>query len=145
MPVVAKAVIPEPSQALTDKQGTVDATWYNYMQQVTQTANESTKAGACFLFRAPQEETVTIILNCPFKWIIDLSTVKTKTGTATVTFAIDDTPLGGDPNSASTGQDEQTHDADNVCDVGQDITATFSGVSVDCESLSITLRGNKAA
>ena len=145
MPVAPLAIIPDPSQKLTDQSGKVDTTWYNYMRQLTGTANASVPLGACYLFRAPENETVTIVLNSPFKWIIDLTTVKTKTGSATVTFAIDGTNLGGDPNAATTAEDQQTHDTDNVCDVGQDITATFSAVSVDCESLSVTLRGNKAA
>ena len=146
MPVAPLPIIPDPSQKLVDPQsGKVDATWYAYIQQLTQTANSSIPLGACYLFRAPENETVTIILNSPFKWIIDLTTVETKTGSATVQFAIDGTPLGGDPNSATPSEDQQTHDTDNVCDVGQDITITFSAVSVDCESLSVTLRGNKAA
>jgi hypothetical protein len=99
--------------------------------------------GASFVFKAPEDETVRLIIKCPFAWSITEATTRTEAGTATCTFAIDGVSLGGSANSASTSEQTQEHSTANSMAAGTDLTVVFSSTSGDCENLTITLKGTR--
>lgn len=63
-------------------------------------------------------------------------------GTCTIAFDIDGTPLGGPANAASSVRQTQEHDEANEHEDGQDIGYTVSG-NADCLGLSVTFIGTK--
>ena len=99
--------------------------------------------GASFVFKAPEDETVYLILKCPFAWTITDVTTRTEVGTSTVTIKIDGNALGGSANSASTSESTQSHSSSNAVSADQDVTVTFASTSSDCENLAITLKGTR--
>ncbi len=95
------------------------------------------------VFKAPEDETVYLVLKAPFAFTITEVTTRTEVGTSTCTFKIDGTSLGGTANSASTSEQSQTHSSSNAVAVGQDLTVVFSSTSSDCENLAITIKATR--
>lgn len=98
---------------------------------------------ASFTFKAPEDETVRLILKAPFAWTITETITRTEVGTATVTTKIDGVALGGTANSASTSEQSQAHASANVVDAGDDVEVTFASTSSDCENLCLTIAGTR--
>jgi hypothetical protein len=92
-------------------------------------------------WKAPENETVSIVLNFQVAVTITLTSTITEVGTATVTVNINGTPLGGTANSASTSINNQSHASANVVSVGDSVTVTFASTSSDCENLCLTIWG----
>lgn len=98
---------------------------------------------ASFTFKAPEDETVPLVINSPFAWNIDSVTTRTEAGTSTATVKIGTTALGGTANSASTTEQEQEHSSANAVAVGDDLQVTFASTSSDCENLCLTIAGTR--
>lgn len=98
-------------------------------------------ASAPYLFPAPEDGTLKVIVKSTFAWTITETTTITDAGTATVTVNINGTPLGGTANSASTSEQSQAHISANAVAVGDDLSVTFASTSGDCENLSLNIAG----
>lgn len=80
-----------------------------------------------------------LILNCPFTGTIQSTTTISTTGTATATFSINGTNLGGTANSVSDTEEEQVHASANTFVDGDDIEVTISS-NASCENMSFTIK-----
>lgn len=98
------------------------------------------KVWAPWLIPAPEDKDYPVIVGAAEAFTITSVTTKTAMGTATVTVKINGTPLGGDPNSATTSKSTESHSSDNEVSAGDDITITVSDTS-SAEDLSITIAG----
>lgn len=86
----------------------------------------------------PDNQSYTLVLNCPFAGTITKTTTKSASGTCTATFKINTTALGGTANSVSSSQQEQSHSSSNAFSVGDDIVVTISSNS-SCVDASFTI------
>lgn len=95
---------------------------------------------ASFVFKAPDAETVRVIINSPSGWTITGVTTRSNAGTATVAVSINGVALGGGSNAATTSELTVSHSTANVVPAGGDVEITFSSVS-SCENLTVTIFG----
>ena len=86
----------------------------------------------------PDNQSYTLVLNCPFAGTITKTTTKSASGTCTATFKINTTALGGTANSVSSSEQEQSHSSANAFSVGDDIVVTVSSNS-SCVDASFTI------
>ncbi len=126
----------------SDANGTLDFLVQNLTHNDAALAHVSQTVGASFVFKAPIDETVRLIIKSPFAWTITETTTRTAAGTSTCTFAIDGVSLGGSANSASTSEQSQSHSSANVVAAGADLTVAFSSTS-GCSNLTITIAGTR--
>lgn len=91
------------------------------------------------MFRTGGDDTVTLIQNAPFAGTITSTTTKSASGTATYTFKINTTALGGTANSVSSAESEQAHSTANAFAVGDDIVLTRSANST-CVDAAFTIK-----
>jgi hypothetical protein len=70
-----------------------------------------------------------LVVNIPYACTINETTTICTSGTATATFKINTTALGGTANSVSTSEQTQTHSSSNSVAVGSDIVLTISSNS----------------
>ena len=73
-----------------------------------------------------EDKEYKLILNIPYAGSISTTSTESVSGTATGTFSIDGTNLGGTVNAISSTEDIQTHSTDNAFIAGQDIELTIS-------------------
>ena len=71
--------------------------------------------------------------------ITEVTTICTA-GTATATFKINNSALGGTANSVSSSEQSQAHASSNTFVAGDDIQVTFSSVSADLEEVSFMIK-----
>lgn len=90
------------------------------------------------LFRTGDDDTVTLIQNVPFAGTIVNTTTICASGTATYTFKISTTSLGGTANAVTSSQDENAHASANVFAAGDDIQLTRSADST-CVDANFTI------
>lgn len=90
------------------------------------------------LFRTGGDDTVTLIQNVPFAGTIVNTTTICASGTATYTFKISTTGLGGTANAVTSSQDENAHASANAFVVGNDIQLTRSADST-CVDANFTI------
>lgn len=86
----------------------------------------------------PNAQDYRIVVNSPVAMTIGDTTTICTSGTATATFKINSTALGGSANSVSTSEQTQSHTTSNVLNVGDDIVVTISSVS-SCANMSFTI------
>jgi len=86
----------------------------------------------------PDNQSYTLVLNCPFAGTITKTTTKSASGTCTATFKINTTALGGTANSVSSSEQEQSHSSANAFVAGDDIVVTISSNS-SCVDASFTI------
>lgn len=79
-----------------------------------------------------------LIVNLPYAATITSTTTRCVSGTATATFKINTTALGGTANSVSSTENEQPHSSANSAAAGDDIVLTISSAST-CVGLSFTI------
>lgn len=158
---MADITIPGPGELVALEDRRPNPTWWRVWQQLVASYNQTvrdlgdansgiaTKAtktqtvAASFVFKFPENETVRVIVKCPFAWSITEVTTRTEVGTATVTVSIDGVALGGTANSASTAEESQAHTSANAVAESSDVELTFASTSSDCENLCITLAGTR--
>lgn len=70
-----------------------------------------------------------LVVNIPYGCTINETTTICTSGTATATFKINTTALGGTANSVSTSEQTQTHSSANTVVAGDDIVLTISSNS----------------
>jgi len=80
-----------------------------------------------------------LVINIPYGCTINETTTRCTSGTATATFKINTTALGGTANSISTSEQSQTHSSTNTVVAGDDIVLTISANS-SCLFLSFTIK-----
>jgi hypothetical protein len=85
------------------------------------------------------DATYTIVLKARYGGMITEATTQCDSGTATATFKINGTPLGGAANAVTSSIQSQTHVASNVYAAGDKIAVTFSSNS-SCLGAVINLR-----
>lgn len=74
----------------------------------------------------------------PFAGRITKTTTQADSGTATATFSIGSTALGGTANSVSSGEQDQTHSSDNEFAVGDMVKMVISS-NADCLVMRFTV------
>lgn len=94
--------------------------------------------------RFPEEGDYTLWRNTPYAITIKNTTSKSSAGTATATFKIGSTPLGGTANSVSTSEQVQAHSTANEVAVGGDVIVTISANS-GCEGMDLTVEYERAS
>ena len=77
----------------------------------------------------PTDKSYTLVLKAPFDGEITETVTKCATGTATATFKIDTTALGGTPNAVSSSEVAVNQSTDNEFSAGQSIVLTISSAS----------------
>lgn len=87
----------------------------------------------------PEATDYRIVLNIPYDITITQTTTRSTSGTATATFKINTTALGGTANSVSTSEQSQNHSSANVASAGDDVVLTLSSVS-SAAGISFTVR-----
>ena len=70
-----------------------------------------------------------LVVNIPYACTINETTTICTSGTATATFKINTTALGGTANSVSTSEQTRAHSSNNSAAVGDDIVLTISSNS----------------
>lgn len=87
--------------------------------------------------------TYTLALKMPYGVTITEATTKCASGTATATFKINTTALGGTANSVSSSEQSQSHASANAVSAGDDINVTISSAS-SLTNPVFTLSGTRA-
>jgi hypothetical protein len=85
------------------------------------------------------DQSYTIALKMRYGGSITEATTQSISGTATATFKVNSTPLGGTANAVSSSVQSQTHVASNTFAAGDSIVVTFSSNS-SCLGAAINLR-----
>lgn len=80
-----------------------------------------------------------LVINIPYACTINETTTRCTSGTATATFKINTTALGGTANSVSSSEQSQTHSSANAVAAGDDIVLTISA-NAACLNLSFTVK-----
>lgn len=70
-----------------------------------------------------------LVVNIPYACTINETTTRCTSGTATATFKVNTTALGGTANSVSTSEQTQAHTTSNSVVAGDDIVLTISSNS----------------
>jgi len=87
----------------------------------------------------PANDTYIIQMKVPFGCTVVETTTKTGAGTATVTYKINTTALGGAAHSATTTENSIARSSANAIIDGDDFSATISAVS-GCTKLSLSAK-----
>lgn len=87
----------------------------------------------------PEDGDYRFIVNAPYAFTVNEVTTISASGTATATFKINTTALGGGSNSVSTSEATVTHSSANSVSVGDDFVMTLSA-STSVEFLTITVK-----
>jgi len=155
---VATQALPDAGARLTLEDGRPDPTWYQRFSLMWQSHNatagqvSSGSTGLSTRAAKTQPEALTGTIQfaddgdysffCPYDSFSVTSTLtKSATGTCTATFKREGTALSGTPNSVSTSETTQTHDAVTFSR-GDLVTVTISGAS-SCEGLSFMVIGTR--
>lgn len=80
-----------------------------------------------------------LVVNIPYACTINETTTICTSGTATATFKINTTALGGAANNVSTTEQTRTHSSSNSVATGDDIVLTISSQSA-CVNFSFTIK-----
>jgi len=86
----------------------------------------------------PANQTYKLVIKCPFAGVINSVTTMCASGSATATFKINTTALGGTANAISTSEQSQAHSSSNAFSIGDDIQVTISSNS-SCVDASFTI------
>lgn len=136
--------VPDPGESL-NVAGKMNPIWYSFLESITSSANNALNSInnfaviAAYVFKFPENETVTVMLDCNFAWTITDVVLESEVGTATVQLVVNGANVN-DPILAGTGRVVQGITGGDVAS-GNDIALTFSSVSADIENLSVSLRG----
>jgi hypothetical protein len=129
--------LPTP-QALTSKDGGVTTAFYQWLQSITQgtsaaLSNVGTIQGqlesSTFSIAFPINQGYTVQIHATYGYTITAISSRCAGGSCTATFKIGSTNITVTPNSVSTGGDTKTPTANNVVDVGDNVTCVISANS----------------
>jgi hypothetical protein len=145
--MTAFRVNPE-TQFVETSNGKLTADGFNALQQIADAAEAEQTATGTVDFWAGLVEVVsdkdyTLVLNVTFAGTIDETVTQSATGTATFTFKINTTALGGTPNDVSTVEQAQSHVATNAFIAGDNIVLTASANS-SCEDAAFRIKYTRA-
>lgn len=91
-------------------------------------------------FKYPEAGTEIIVASAKYARKIPEISAYSLAGTITLTWKINGTDLGGDPNSVTTSVSTEAHTADNEIAVGDTLTCVLSSVSSDCVGVGWTIK-----
>lgn len=136
-----------PETQFVESSGKLTADGFNALQQIADAAEaeDGGTAGAgivdCWagLIEIVADKSYLLVVNVPFAGTISETTTDAETGTATFTFDINGTPLGGTANDVSTVEQSQNHASANTFIAGDNIGLTASSNS-SCEGASFTIK-----
>lgn len=95
------------------------------------------------LIEVPDDQDYRLVVKAPFAGTITETVTRSASGTATATFKVNTTALGGTANSVSSTEDAQAHGSSNTFVAGDDIVLTVSSNS-SCVDLSFTIKFTRA-
>lgn len=95
------------------------------------------------LIQKPAAQDYMIVIKAPYAGTIKNTITKCVSGTATFTFKINSTALGGTANAVSSTESDQAHSTSNAFAAGDDIVITVSSVS-SCVGASFTIALERA-
>lgn len=113
-------------------------TWYTLFLQPSGVSFTQTEDFAG-LIAAPVDGSYTIWLKASYGGTIAETTTKCVSGTATFTFKINSTALGGTANAVSSAEQSQAHTTNNVFVAGDDIVITVSA-NATCLKASFNIK-----
>lgn len=90
------------------------------------------------LIEVAADKVYTLVLNARHGGVITSTTTKCASGTATATFKINATALGGTANAVSSTEQSQAHATNGTFVAGDDITMTISANST-CLDLAVSI------
>ena len=96
------------------------------------------------LDRSVVNETIMLALEVPFSGVITSTSTQCASGSATATFEINSTSLGGTANSISSTAQTQAHATANRFNAGDNISVTFSASS-SCVDAKLSIKFYRAA
>lgn len=111
---------------------------YDLISQIDNISNNQIFDFTGFI-ETPSDKVYTIIYNADFGGTINATKTISASGTATATFKINTTEIGGSANSVSSSGDSVVRSSDNTFVVGDKITITISSNSA-CADLSFTVK-----
>jgi hypothetical protein len=91
------------------------------------------------IIAVPSNKDYRLLLKVPVAFTITETVTRTASGSATATFKINTTALGGTPNAANTTEQAQTHSSSNSVAVDDDVVLTVSSASSPSD-LSFTIK-----
>lgn len=128
--VTGSTGVPETATITPAARTVLDDTTVSAMRTTLGTASLSqTEAGFSFAIDTVSNQDYTIILRAPHGGTITETSSKCTSGTATATFKIGTTPLGGTANAVSSAQVNQAQASANVFAAGDAIVVTMSANS----------------
>jgi hypothetical protein len=90
------------------------------------------------LIPALLDQDYRLVINLPYGLTALKTTTRCVSGTATATFKINASALGGSPNSVSSTMDEQAHSTSNIAAAGDDIVLSVAS-NASCLGFSFTI------
>jgi len=91
------------------------------------------------IFGSLSDRSYTIVLKATEGGTITSATTKCVSGTATATFKVNTTALGGTANAVSSAEQSQAHSTSNTFVAGDDIVVTISA-NASCTDFSFSLQ-----
>lgn len=88
----------------------------------------------------PTDKTIYLVINSPIAFTVTATTTKAASGSATYTFDINGTPLGGSANAVTSSEQTQNHASANVVSVGGDLKLTIANDSPAAEDVAVTVK-----
>lgn len=111
--------------------------WANYVQLPF---SATQPFGMSMFIETVADQDYIFAIKMPFAGTITETTTKCTSGTATATFKINTTALGGTANSVSSAEQSQAHASSNTFAEGDDIIVTMSANS-SCAKASLNIKG----
>lgn len=129
--LTAGSAIVDADLFLTLQNGTTDARTVTGTQVKTYLSAPSKTQTFAFTINVegPTNKTYTLIYQCPFAGTITTTKTISASGTATATFKVNTTALGGAANSVSSAGDSVTQSTSNTFAAGDKIVVTISANS----------------
>lgn len=129
--------------------GSVSTTEFQYINSLTSNAQTQLNGKASVTQTAEgaggmvggslSDKDYRVLLNMPHGGTITETTTRSVSGTATATFKINTTALGGTANSVSSSEQSQSHSSSNAFSAGDDIVITISSNS-SCVDMSFMIK-----
>jgi hypothetical protein len=150
---MAREKVPPSSHRVADTtSGKMDFEWYKTQQRQARLAAETTTsvetaetniatlatASHCALIEAADDKDYIIWLRTPFAGSITRTTVKSSTGTCTLTVKVNTTAVGGSAHSVSSTEESIARSTTNTFAAGDDFRITIASNSA-AEDVSVSI------
>lgn len=137
-----------PETQFTESSGKLTQDGFNALQQIADAAEaEDTPAAEtdfwAGLIEVVSDKDYTLVLSATFAGSINETVTQSAANTATFTFKINSTALGGTANDVSTVEQAQSHTTSNAFVEGDNIVLTVSA-NASCEDAAFRIKYTKA-